>query len=489
MHVSNRFRDLHHVTRAIPSIAMIRSFFTCRFLSALFAAAGAVLVAALCLTSATSQQLTTSGGSYVQKGAAKKDNSGADTLIPREPESAIARFEAFQEQLRKARASKDWQTYAATARELEQFLNESPEAHLEMARALSDTGNLSEAIHELKQFAQMGQYSSLIQLSAEFEPVRKLSDFAALERDMQQNRTPISRSSQLCDVSDPALLTEDIDYDSQKKRFLITSVREKKIVSVDASGVIRDFARSPDDWPFLAVKIDPKRKVVWATEVALRGFVFVPQKDWGRSAVLRYDLRSGSLLQRVEGPHGSALGDMALTSQGEVIVSDGEGGGVYRVSANGGALPRLDNGDFMSPQTPVMLPDGERILVPDYVRGIAVLEIATKKVRWLPTDGKFALNGIDGMYLNRRTLIAVQNGSSPERVVAFTLNRELTGITSEDVFERSTATLGDPTHGVVDNGNFYYIANSGWDVIDEHGNLKPGSKVSAAHIMRVQLAH
>ena len=226
---------------------------------------------------------------------------------------------------------------------------------------------------------------------------------------------------------------------------------------------------------------------MWATEVALQGFVFAPQADWGRSAVLCYDLKTGALLRRIEGPQGSSLGDMVLMPGGEVVVSDGDGGGLYRLSSGASRLERVDNGDFISPQTPVMHPDGKHLLVPDYVRGLGVFEIASKKVQWLTTDGRFALNGIDGMYLYRTVLIAVQNGTSPERVVEFATENTMMSIASENVIERMTPNIGDPTHGVVVGNNFYYIANSGWDRIDDHGNTRSGAKLSAVRIMRFPL--
>jgi hypothetical protein len=134
-----------------------------------------------------------------------------------------------------------------------------------------------------------------------------------------------------------------------------------------------------------------------------------------------------------------------------------------------------------------MHPDGKHIFVPDYLRGIGVLEIATGQVRWLSAGGRFALNGIDGLYFDRGRLIAVQNGTSPERVVAFTLDASLTRIESEAIIERSTGTLGDPTHGVVIDNDFYYIANSGWDAVDDRGNMKAGAKPSVPRIMRAPL--
>ena len=178
---------------------------------------------------------------------------------------------------------------------------------------------------------------------------------------------------------------------------------------------------------------------------------------------------------------------MALTPDGDVVVSDGDGGGVYRLPANGIALERLDHGEFISPQTPALAPDGRHIFVPDYLRGIAVFDLTTHQVRWLSSEGRYALNGIDGLYFDRGRLIAVQNGTSPERVIVFTLDATLARIVSEKIVERATATLGDPTHGVVIGGDFWYIANSGWDVIDDHGNLNPGSKLTPARIMRAPL--
>ena len=64
---------------------------------------------------------------------------------------------------------------------------------------------------------------------------------------------------------------------------------------------------------------------------------------------------------------------MVLTHEGIPIVSDGAGGGVYRVLGN--KLERIDDGTFISPQTPTMHPDGKHVFVPDYARGIGILKL------------------------------------------------------------------------------------------------------------------
>jgi sugar lactone lactonase YvrE len=406
---------------------------------------------------------------------------------PSKSPSAAERFQSLQAQLRKSHASNDWRSNLASANELSELLNEAPNSLLEIARAESHLGDLESAIRNTEQFVRMGQSTDLLETSAEFAPLRKTPSFASIQRGMKANRSAIALGSTVSTLSDPNLLAEDVDYDPTAKRFFVTSVREKKLVALEASGVSSDFARAPDNWPMLAVKVDATRGVLWATEVAMQGFNFAPESDWGRSALLYYDLENGKLLGRIEGPRGSALGDMALAPNGDVIVSDGEGGRVYRLPAKATVLERLDNGDFISPQTPAMYTDGKRIFVPDYLRGISVLEISTKQVHWLSMEKGFALNGIDGLYFDHGTLIAVQNGTSPERVVAFDLDPSLTRITSETIIERCTDTLGDPTHGVMIDDDFYYIANSGWDVIDDRGNMRPEAKPSKPRVMRARV--
>jgi hypothetical protein len=409
--------------------------------------------------------------------------------VTSESPSAAERFQSLQGQLRKSHASNDWRSNLASANELSELLNEAPNSLLEIARAEIHLGDLESAIRNIEQFVRLGQSTDLLETSAEFAPLRKTRSFATIQSGMKANRSAIALGSTVFTLSDSRLLAEDMDYDPTAKRFFVTSVRERKVVTLDARGVSSDFATSPDNWPMLAVKVDATRGVLWATEVAMQGFRFAPESDWGRSALLCYDLQNGRLLSRIEGPRGSALGDMALAPNGDVIVSDGEGGRVYRLPAKATVLEHLDNGEFISPQTPAMYTDGKHIFVPDYLRGIGVLEISTKQVRWLSMGEGFALNGIDGLYFHHGTLIAVQNGTSPERVVAFDLDSSLTRITSETIIERSTNTLGDPTHGVIIDDDFYYIANSGWDVIDDHGNMRPGAKPSEPRVMRARVRH
>lgn len=334
----------------------------------------------------------------------------------------------------------------------------------------------------------MGQSLDELRTLPDFNALHANRGFERFLQTMDANMRPSSHAERALVVADPGLLPEDIDYDAGSQRFFLTSVLEKKIVTVDPHGRVADFAPAPDSWPMLGLKVDTKHGMVWATEVALEGFAAVPKRDWGRSAVALYELKTGKLLKRIEGPRPSAFGDLTLSAKGDALVSDGEGGGVYTVARNARVLERVDDGQFISPQTPAYLPDGNHAFVPDYVRGIGVLDLATKSVRWIPMDDRFALEGIDGLYASGNNLIAVQNGTSPDRVMTFTLDANMDFAVTERSIESATPAL-DPTHGVIAGDSFYYIANSGWNQLADDGTLKKGASLTPARIMRAPLPH
>jgi len=391
----------------------------------------------------------------------------------------------LRQQAHTARDAGDHAGYLRLALKVQALLNDYPSAILSVARAYMEAGDREKALDALTRFADMGQMDDAMIDGGNktFAPLADLPRYKTLLAKFASNKTPVSAAAAVFSLSDPGLVAEDIDYDPLSKSFLISSVLEKKIMEVDRTGITKDFALSPSHWPMLAIKIDAARNLVWATEVALEGFTPAPKTDWGKSAVLCFDLRSGERLRRVEGPPGSALDDMVLAGNGDLIVSDGVKGDIYRM--RNGNLQLINGNDFISPQTPAMLPDGKHAFVPDYLRGIGILDLETGAVSWLaqPASAAVALNGADGLYFDHRSLFLVQNGTSPQRVIRLQLDASLTRVVSSRIIERSTSTLGDPTHGVLVGNDFYYIANSGWSELDDHGDLKPGSKLSSAHIM------
>jgi hypothetical protein len=90
-------------------------------------------------------------------------------------------------------------------------------------------------------------------------------------------------------------------------------------------------------------------------------------------------------------------------------------------------------------------------------------------VHWLKAAAGVEVRGIDGLYLHGDTFIAIQNGTRPERIVGMSSDLQQLA-----VLESGWDGLGEPTHGALLDGKFYFLANTGWEAYDEHGAKKPG---------------
>jgi hypothetical protein len=392
--------------------------------------------------------------------------------------NAALMLSALRDSVRIAHANKDTVGYLQGARALYTFLNGSPRATLQLMAAQSYAGKQDDALESFKQFVRMGQSDPDALRGEAFAQLRLTQGFAAVAGSMDGNDAPRGRAKQFLSLKRQAAVPEDIDYDAKSERFFISSVVGKNVVTLTSAGLMQVFAKSPDGWPMMALKIDRAKRRLWVTEMAV---------GLGKSAVLLYELDNGTLLKKIPGPPKTEFGDMILNEAGNALIADGSGGGIYEVDAESGVFTRLDAGDFISPQTPACGTDCRHLFVPDYLRGIAMLDVASRKVTWLASEGRYALAGIDGLYLFQHTLIATQNGASPERVVRFELDPSLSKITAEAVIERATPSLGDPTHGVIVDGDFYYLANSGWETLDDHGHRKAGQTIKPALLMRARL--
>jgi hypothetical protein len=109
---------------------------------------------------------------------------------------------------------------------------------------------------------------------------------------------------------------------------------------------------------------------------------------------------------------------------------------------------------------------------------------AKTNLEYLRHPANVAVTGLDGLYLSGDSLIGIQNGTEPVRIVRYRLNHAQTEILSAEVIEQSTERLGEPTHVVEADGWFYVTANVGWNKIDDSGVLKPGQQFTRPILLR-----
>jgi len=181
---------------------------------------------------------------------------------------------------------------------------------------------------------------------------------------------------------------------------------------------------------------------------------------------------------------------MTLAPDGTIYVTDSVGGGVYRLDPDvkPAKLEKIADGLF-SPQTPVLAADKKRLFVADYTMGIAVVDAAGgKPVEYLAHPEDVAVTGIDGLYLVGDSLIAIQNGMEPARILRLRMDGAQRQIVSAEVMEQGGERLGDPTHAVAVDGWLYVIGNVGWSKIEDSGKLKAGEDFTAPVVLRFPIS-
>lgn len=337
-------------------------------------------------------------------------------------------------------------------------------------------GNTDAALAALREYAAMG-------MTLKTGPIYDAASKAGLIEkvpQLERNQSISTHGSRVFTLLNPDLIAEDIAFDPTSGRFLFTSPHKKKIVSCDTKGQCQDVVTASAVNPLdgmLAIHIDESHKILWATTSGMSIQEGFRSERKGKSALLKYDLTSFGLTKKYEPNDGKehALGDMTVASNGDAYVSDGASGDVYVVKHGRDKLESLVNaGVFVSPQTPALNASESILYVPDYVEGIAAIELATRKITWVKTAKPIALEGIDGLYWTKGGLYAIQNGTMPERIVRFHLSDDAK-IDRFEVIEANWPGLGDPTHGVIVGGDFYFIVNSGWDrVSEDEKTLAPG---------------
>lgn len=367
--------------------------------------------------------------------------------------------------------------YDKMVREMEAALRARPRSqpylyNLAVGYALSH--RVPEAIETLKQAAALGFIYPDLGSDPDFAELRKTKAFDEVSKLFAANARPKIRSQKKFTVPGQSLITEGLAYNPETKTFYLGSVRERKIIAIDAEGNARLFSKEADNlWGVFGMKVDPANRVLWVCTNALPQMAGFRKEDAGRSAICRYDLASGKLLQKYEIPrdgHEHSLGDLTLDAAGNVYASDSITPALYRIPKTNDRLELFLTSDlWLSPQGLFVTLDERHLVMADYLGGLFLIDLTTKKITPLRTPANATTLGLDGIYRAPGGAVAVQNGVTPNRIVHLSFNAGDTAVTKLEVLEANNPLFSEPTLGVVDGNCFFFIANGQWGAYDDAG--------------------
>jgi hypothetical protein len=105
----------------------------------------------------------------------------------------------------------------------------------------------------------------------------------------------------------------------------------------------------------------------------------------------------------------------------------------------------------------------------------------------MPAADTVAALGIDGLYYVDGSLVGIQNGVTPWRVVRLRLSPAGDRIVGSEPLDRAHPSHEEPTLGVVVGHDLYYVANSQYERFTQDGRVAQPDRLELPVVLRLRL--
>lgn len=369
---------------------------------------------------------------------------------------------------------------------VQQALDTNPRNSVNLFRQAVDLTALcrdDEALAALERMA--GSYGGLDPSTYRaFVRLHSLSRFREIIARIRRDNPPIIASSVAYTFARPTLFPEGIAYDSVTGRVYAGSTTGRNIVWTDRTGAVHELTSTGQDGlgSVLGLHIDARRHQLWAVSTGATGA--------GSAHVVRglfqFDLTTGKLIARYAIPDTTSE-----NSLNDVVVAQGTGiaytthtlgGTVYAATPGDTTLrPLLPTSSIPQVNGIALTPDESALLVAGGL-GIVRVDLQTKRVVPLSRGPGVVDVTMDGLYRYRRSLIGIQNGVHPGRVMRFDLDSTWTHITRGIVLESYNPLFDGPTTGAIVDDTFLFIANP-----QNRQRLAPGGITDSTSLKPIQI--
>lgn len=318
---------------------------------------------------------------------------------------------------------------------------------------------------------------------AEFEPLKSLPGWGEFAAAVERLSMPYGKASVAYthDVAD--FVPEGIAIGENGELYL-GSIRHGTIVRIgDAAEIL---SAADGHWSVFGMRLDGRGNL-WFTSASVPEYAGTNPEP-GRTGLFRLNLSTRAIEVRALLPQTDVpmvLGDLVLADQNTIYATESLTGVLYRYSIEDDEFTEVVGpGVMRSMQGLVRDASGEYLYVADYVGGLGRVTLAGGSVTAVG-KGDPRLYGIDGLYRSGNSLIAVQNGIRPHRVVRIRLADDGLGVEGIDVLARNLPEFDEPTLGTVVGEVFYFVANSHWNRFGPGPQLPDG--LTGPVILELQL--
>lgn len=398
---------------------------------------------------------------------------------------AQSQKEVYQQSV-DAYKNKDYVTFLKLTKQLDSVRPFHPTYTYNLASAFALNGKVKEAIAALKKVVLMN-YTTAFETDADFKSIVHSEDFQkvlALKKSQEQTS---SNSNKVVSLSEKDLHPEGLEFLSKSDVWLASSIRKRKVVSFDPkTGVCKDWFNDSQLYAVFSMKKDSNEQFLWVATSALPEMEGFTTDLEGKAVILKIEIKTKKVVKRYEMAGNHVFGDLYVTQNNVVYVSDSTKPIIYKIQNDVmSEWISLENEAF-NLQGITMNSDENKLFVADYLKGIAAISLRDNERKWFTFPDGTIGKGIDGLCFYNHSLIAVQNGVKPIRLVQFNLNEVATEIISYQIIDNNRAEFNEPALATIVKDKLYFFANSPWQFYDKNGRLDT-SKIKSPMLFKTKL--
>lgn len=385
-----------------------------------------------------------------------------------------------------ATAQQDVEDASRTIAVIENALKQRPEdpaPWFYLARFHSIAGNKAASVAALEKVLAFGE--GFLPPRDGFEKVWDDPAFQAVRAKLEAKLPRLDFHPTAIEIDDRTLVPEGIAFDTRSLDFFMGSIPQRKIVRIDPTGRVSEFAGRAADLDYvLGLAVDVPRRVLYAVSTTALTDAGTANR---RNAIVKFDVDTGRLLRRVDVPAARQLNDVTVARGGRVFASDSASGAVFEIPALGPARLLVPEGQIRGSNGLAAWPDVKRLYVA-HSSGIALVDIDTGAVKRVAVPPRENVAAIDGLYEWQGGLIGVQNLTTPGRVIFMDLSPDGSTITRvRTLVSHHHSALDEPTTGAPSDLGFYLLASTGVAHFNRQGKLDNPETVPKPIVLKVPL--
>jgi len=288
-------------------------------------------------------------------------------------------------------------------------------------------------------------------------------------------------------------LYDALVWDAKRGDLLVGSVRDGSIRRVDAHGKVSDFIKPGADnglWGVDALAVDAAHGKLYAGSSSTAIYQGFNGDNAGKAGIFEFDLATGKFQKKYVFDAGAGthrLTALAVAADGKVYAADAARKQIFKLE-DGKLRDIVNNPKLTRFSALTVSGDGRTLYLADYALGIFGFDLATGKAFEVAYDqSRLVLGGIVSMNWFDGTLVVVEDGMVPKRIMRLQLDKDGRKIASAMPLDVAHAEFASLSASTIAGDKLYTIVNRQAGLYDDHGVLTDADKLAPTTIFRSNL--